>query len=661
MNCLFVGAGAVAEQYAAALPESPLTLAGVCDLDADRAAEFAAARDCAAFADLDAALAETDAEIVVNLTSHAAHAGVTRSCLDAGVHVYSEKPLALDADAARDLLDRAENAGLGLACAPITPDCDAQRIAARAIGDGRLGRVGLATAHAHVGRVTEWHDRPDSFLEVGPLYDGGVYPLSLLVAWFGPATEVRVADALDTWPEREEQSPTAPSHVEATIAFADGPTARLTASFYVPHRAREFYGLELHGDDGSLSLDDAGAMTAERDSVSFGRAGREYTPMPPQAPADGSTHLDGVERFAAAIADGRRPRERARRGAHVVAICEAIETAAAESGPVSIPDCGATADPGPAPVVRPEAEQRRGASTTGVARSSAIRLPSVGFGCSRYRDGEYVDREESVATALDAGYRLLDSAELYGNEHRIGDLLAAPGAPERESLFLLGKVWNTNHEHVLEACRGSLDELGVDAFDCYALHWPDSWAYRGALERLAEKPVDAAEELTFPAEESGERATADLSLAESWRNLEAAHEQGLARTLGVCNVDREQLATVLAVANVPPAVVQIERHPYQPRSELVEFCHDRGIRVIAHSPLSAPGLLDESVLAEIAAERDCSPAAVVVAWNVTAGVVPIPASNDSEHVVDNLHAGSLRLDASEMRRIATLADPAFER
>ena len=661
MNCLFVGAGAVADQYAAALPDSDLTLAGVCDLDADRVAEFATTWDCAAFTDLGTALAESGAELAVNLTSHAAHAPVTRQCLDAGVHVYSEKPLALDADTARTLLARAEAAGLGLACAPITPDCDPQRIAARALADGRLGRVGLATAHAHVGRVTEWHDRPDSFLDVGPLYDGAVYPLSLLVAWFGPATAVRVADALDTWPDREPQAPTAASHVEATIEFADGPTARLTASFYVPHRAREFYGIELHGDDGSLYLDDAGAMAAERDAVSFGRAGREYTPMPPGEPGRDSTHLDGVERFAASLADGQRPRETARRGAHVVAICGAIEEAAAGTGPVSIDDDGVTASPSPTPVVRPDYDRRRSPSDLGAAADSAIRLPAVGFGCSRYRDGEYVDRAESIATALDAGYRLLDSAELYGNEHRIGELLAAPGTPDRETLFLLGKVWNTNHDHVVEACTGSLDELGIDAFDCYMLHWPDSWAYQGPLDRLAEKPTAEAEALTFPEDEDGGRATADLSLAESWRNLEAVHEQGLARTLGLCNVDREQLETVLDAASVPPAVVQVERHPYQPRTALVECCHERGIRVMAHSPLSAPGLLSEPVLQEIAAERGCSPAEVVVAWNVTAGAVPIPSSNDPEHVVANRHAGRLRLDASEMERIATLADPAFER
>ncbi|MFC7249449.1 aldo/keto reductase [Halomicroarcula sp. GCM10025324] len=664
MNCLFVGAGSVAHQYADALPGSPLSLAGVCDTDAERAADFGEKHDAAAFTDLERALSTCDADIAVNLTSHTAHATVTRQCLEAGRHVYSEKPLALDGETAADLLAVADRADRGLACAPVTPEADAQRLAGRALADGRLGRVGLVYAHAHVGRVTDWHDRPDAFLSVGPLYDGAVYPLSLLVAWFGPVAEVRVADALDVWPAREDRRPSAPSHVEATLDFADGPVARLTASFYAPHRAREFYGLELHGDDGSLYLEDAGALSADRTSVSFGRVDREYTPMPPQTPGRETVYLDGVERFAAALADGHQPRETARRGAHVVAVCAAIERAAADGGSVSVLDCGATADPVPRPIVRPDPDRhvRHGNAEGDPPGTAAIRLPPVGFGCSRYRgDGEYVDRDESIATALDAGYRLVDVAELYGNEHRIGELLAAPGSPDRETLFLLGKVWNTNHGHVVEACTGSLEELGVDAFDCYALHWPDAWQYQGPLERLAERPTAEAEALTFPTDDRGDRATADLSLTESWAHLETAYERGLTRTLGVCNVSLAQLRTVLDVATVPPALVQVERHPYQPRTDLVQFCHERGIRVVAHSPLSAPGLLDEPVLTDIAAERGRSPAEVVVAWNVSEGVVPIPSSTDADHVVANLAAAGLRLDAAERERIATLEDPSFER
>jgi diketogulonate reductase-like aldo/keto reductase/predicted dehydrogenase len=661
VNCLFIGAGAVAEQYAAGLDESEVSVVGVCDTDGERAMRLADRLDAASFTDLGTALSASEATIAVNLTSHAAHATVTERCLEAGTHVYSEKPLALDGETATELVELAERTGRGLACAPMTPDCDAQRLAGRLLADGRLGRVGLAYAHAHVGRVTEWHDRPASFLEVGPLYDGGVYPLTLLVAWFGPVETVRVADALEVWPAREDEQPAGDSHIEATLSFADGPVARLTASLYAPHRSREFYGLELHGDDGSLSLADAGALSADRRSVSFGRLGREYTPAPLQEPGHEATHFAGVDAFATALADGRRPRDTARRSAHVVAICEAIDRAAAGDGPVAVPDCGATADRVPRPTARPDPDWPR-ASSDGATQHCALRLPPVGFGCSRYRgDGEYVDRVESIATALDAGYRLLDSAELYGNEHRIGEALVAPGAPDRESVFVLGKVWNTNHAHTVEACTGSLSELGLDAFDCYTLHWPDAWEYQGPLERLAERTQEDAEALAFPEDEDGERATATLSLAESWANLETVHERGLARTLGVCNVSRSQLSTILDTCTVPPAVVQVERHPYRPRTELVEYCHERGIRVIAHSPLSAPGLLSEPVLESIAAEHGCSPAEVVVAWNVTAGVVPIPASNTPEHIVANLAAAGLRLDREERERIATLEDPDFER
>jgi len=656
VHCLFVGAGAIAREYAAGLAGSSLSLAGVCDLDAGRAADLATAHDCPAFEDLTTALDGVDAPLVVNLTSHGAHAAVTREALSADRHVYSQKPLALEAEAATDLLATARRRDLALGCAPETPEAPTQRRAGRLLADGRLGAVRLGYAHAHVGRVTRWHDRPGSFLDIGPLYDGGVYPLALLVSWFGPVDRVRVADSLDVWPDRADRSPSVPSHVEATLEFADGPIVRLTASFYAPHRAREFYGLELHGDDGSVYLAGTGAMDDSVDAVQFGRLGREYTPVPPQSPTDPHEYVDAVEGLAETIAAGSPSRASGRRGAHVVAVCNAIETAAQGGGSVEVPAHGARVDPVPGPSVTPTGRDEQGAGRS-------LRLPPIGFGCSRYRDGEYVERRESIATALDAGYRLLDSAELYGNEHRIGELLAAPGAPDREHVFLLGKVWRTNHrrDHLLEACAGSLAELGIDAFDCYTLHWPEAWAHRGELSRLAEKPVDRQEELTFPETESGEIGTDDISLARAWRNLERVSDRGWAHTLGVCNVSRSQLETILETGSVDPELVQIERHPYQPRNDLVAACHRRGIRVVAHSPLSAPGLLEEPVLAEIGSEHGLSPAGVVLAWNRTRGVVPIPASTTADHVVENLAAAGHRLTDAECARVDSLRDPAFER
>ncbi|MFC6787676.1 aldo/keto reductase [Halobaculum halobium] len=683
MDCLLVGAGAVARQYTTDLDGSSLSLAAVCDLDRDRAASLARtvadSNDCggsgsiagrpAVYADLDAMLAAEDAPLVVNLTSHAAHAAVTQTCLEAGRHVFSEKPLALDPAEAGDLLGLARDRGLALGCAPIAPECDAQRHARTLLSDGRIGDVGLAYATAHVGRVTQWHERPDSFLSVGPLFDGAVYPLSVLVDWFGSVARVRSADAVDVWPEREERRPEAPAHVEATVEFADGPVVSLRASLYADHRSREFYSLECHGDDGTLYLADAGAMAADRDAVRVRGGDRESVSAPHPRPRRERSHLDGPERLARAIGRGDRPRSSARRAAHVVAVCAAIEAEATDPDgtgrtvdgpdagrtPAGVDARGLTAGVGQvsAPTVRPPASE--------LTDGTALRLPPVGFGCSRYRDGTYVDRTDSVAIALDAGYRLLDSAELYGNESRIGDLLAAPGTPGREGLFLLGKAWNTNHGHLREACEGSLAELGVDAFDCYALHWPDAWAYQGPLRRLADRPVDEQEAVTFPTDEDGERATADRDLADTWRDLAALREAGLTRTIGICNVGLDRLRRLVAETGIEPALVQVERHPYTPKQDLVSWCHERGIRMIAHSPLSAPGLLDDPVVTAVAAEADATPAEVILAWDVAAGVVPIPASTDREHVVSNLAAARLELTADQRARLDGLADPEFER
>jgi diketogulonate reductase-like aldo/keto reductase/predicted dehydrogenase len=679
VNCVVVGAGSVARQYAAGLDESSLRATAVCDLDADRARSLAGNLGSAtAYTDLASMLDEEPAPLVLNLTSHGAHATVTRTCLEADRHVYSEKPLALDAREAGALVDLAAERDLALGCAPDNHRADAQRHARGLLADGRFGRVQFATAMANVGRVREWHDRPDSFLAVGPLYDGGVYPLSLLCAWYGPVERVRRADALDVRPagardgddpDGRDASGTAPPHVEATIEFANGPVVALRASFYVDHRSREFYGLELHGDEGTLYLDDTGALAADRNAVSVRGGDRESTVAPHPVPRRERGHAAGPTRLARAVERGRRPRASARRGAHVVAICEAIEAAAREGGSVPVRD-GPTMESATfqRPPVRPARDSGRsesewpGSSSSRLARSAATRLPPVGFGCSRYRgDDEYVT--PALGAAVDAGYRLFDLAELYGNEWRLGDLLAGAGGPDRESVFLLGKPWRTNHGpgDLRRACEESLAELGVDAFDCYALHWPGALAHTGDLRALSRAPVGAQERSTFPTDDDGTLRTAGHTLPETWRRMEALHADGLARTLGVCNVTLPQLAALVEIATVPPALVQVERHPYRPRTALVDWCHRQGIRVVAHSPLSAPGVLDDPVVEAVAADAGVTPAQVVLAWHVTSGVVPIPSSTSREHAVENLASARHRLDADAMARLDDLADPAFER
>ena len=141
MKCAFVGAGSVAAEYAAGLDGSGLDLVAVCDLDRDRAAALAEARDATAYTDLAELLAVESAPLVVNLTSHGAHAAVTERCLAADRHVFSEKPLALDADRAAGIVETAAERDLALGAAPINYRCDAQLHVRTLLGDGRLGAV----------------------------------------------------------------------------------------------------------------------------------------------------------------------------------------------------------------------------------------------------------------------------------------------------------------------------------------------------------------------------------------------------------------------------------------------------------------------------------------------------------------------------------------
>jgi diketogulonate reductase-like aldo/keto reductase/predicted dehydrogenase len=678
VNCVFVGAGSVAKRYADGLAESSLCATGVCDLDEGRAMALADGLESATpYTDLEGMLAAESAPLVVNVSSHGAHAAVTRTCLAAGRHVFSEKPIALAATDARSLVDLAAERDLALGCAPENYLGDAQRHARRLLDDGRLGSVRFASATANVGRVGEWHDRPASFLAVGPLYDGAVYPLSLLCAWFGRVECVRRADALDVWPGDDAPAAAgAAPHVEATIEFADGPVVALRASFYVDHRSREFYGLELHGDDGTLYLDDTGALAASRDAVTVRGGDREPTTAPHPAPRRERGYVAGPEALARSVERGRPARSSARRAAHVVAICEAIDRAAAEGGAVAVGDDAASTasvavEPTASSVRLPwdGGEPADGNRAMGSDEDRddgrgqvALGVPPVGFGCSRYRGGDrYVD--PALGAAVDAGYRFFDTAELYGNEWRLGDLLGGPGGPDRESVFLLGKPWRTNHGpgDLRRACEGSLAELDVDSFDCYALHWPGSWAHQGDLRELSKRPVAERDAVTFPTDETGAPRTAPHSLLETWTRMEQLREDGLARTLGICNVTLPQLAGLVDDARVPPAVVQVERHPYRPRRALVEWCRRRGMTVVAHSPLSAPGLLEDSVVESVAEDVGLTPAQAVLAWNVTRGVVPIPSSTSREHVVQNLASARHRLDDESIARLDDLADPAFER
>jgi alcohol dehydrogenase (NADP+) len=639
VDCLFVGAGAAAEAYAADLDRTALDLVGVCDLAPERAAGIAEAADATAYTDLDEMLAVESAPLVVVLTSHAAHAAVTRTALSAGRHVFSQKPLALDPDEAWSLVALAREQGVALDCAPVAVRHPPQRRVARLLADGRLGAVQLAYAHAHVGRVTEWHDDPESFLAVGPLYDGAVYPLTLLTAWFGPVERVRSADAAERWPARETATPEAPTHVEATLEFVGGLQVRLTASLYAPHRSREFNSLELHGDDGSLYLRDCGGGTEARDVVQFGRVGRGYTPVPPtHATADGG-FADGPAALARRVDErrarhsGRRERDDTRdtapytdtgaaRAAHVVAVCDAVERAAEAGTPVTLGDpAGGTGDPEVERSAR-EADTRvreravapppygSGTRTTTVnddasavegSGASALRLPPVGLdtgGRPAEEGSETVPPAdaETVATALDAGCRLFVGIRAGSaatpspaqppttSAESVATALGAPGAPSRETLHLAGTVSLSDPAVEADAIRETLD---VERLDGLLLdvcgpdgHDPD-----------------------------------DRRLVAAWRETASLVAAGQTRTVGLSGVGVETLRRLATETDTLPATVVVDSDPADP-SALRAWCHDRGVRLLAASP---PATDDD--------------------WTAANGVVRLTRARTRERLVSGLAVG----------------------
>jgi alcohol dehydrogenase (NADP+) len=201
----------------------------------------------------------------------------------------------------------------------------------------------------------------------------------------------------------------------------------------------------------------------------------------------------------------------------------------------------------------------------------------------------------------------------------------------------------------------------VDRLDYYLLHWPDAWVHQGHLGDASRLTHERLQDRAFPTDEAGEPREADVDLDTTWRAMEALVDDGLVSRLGVCNVDRDALCSLVEGARHPPSLVQVERHPYLPREDLVGWCHDRGLRVVAHSPLSAPGLLDEPVLADVADAHGVSPAQVVLRWNVERGVVPVPSSTDPDHVVENLDLFGFSLSPGDRERVDALHDPDFSR
>ena len=231
-----------------------------------------------------------------------------------------------------------------------------------------------------------------------------------------------------------------------------------------------------------------------------------------------------------------------------------------------------------------------------------------------------------MLTAVEAGYRHIDTATLYRNERGVGDGVRRAPVP-REELFVTTKVWNDDqgYDRTLRAFDESMGKLGLDYVDLYLIHWP------------------------VPSEDR---------YVDTWRALERLREEGRARSIGVSNFSPEHLQRVLAEGNVPPVVNQIELHPWLPQEELRTFDAAHGIVTEAWSPLARGRVLGNEVLDRIGARYGKTGAQVVLRWHVQLGNVVIPKSVTPERIVQNADIFDFALDENDLALIAGLTSGA---
>jgi predicted dehydrogenase len=333
-----VGCGDVAHRYGRTLaPHRDVPIVAVTDTDPERAKAFVREWGGEARPTLDDLLADGKVDCVVNLTPFEFHADVTARALAAGKHVHTEKPVALDTAGARALVELADARGLRLSCAPITFMGPAQQAAYRTIQEGRAGEIRLVYADVNHGRIETWHPRPEPFYAIGPLFDVGVYPLTILAAFLGPARRVtawggRLLPSRATIDGATFEAG-APDCIVALVELEAGPVARLTANFYVQHEDKQ-HGMQFHGDRGSVLLSTWQDFDAD---VAFAPYDAASEPIAYDRPADGGIDYGlALRELDAAIGEDRPHAASAERAAHVVEVMCAIRESAEEGRPVEL-------------------------------------------------------------------------------------------------------------------------------------------------------------------------------------------------------------------------------------------------------------------------------------------------------------------------------------
>ena len=271
-------------------------------------------------------------------------------------------------------------------------------------------------------------------------------------------------------------------------------------------------------------------------------------------------------------------------------------------------------------------------------------MPALGFGTLIPEAAVTIT---ATRDALEAGFRHFDCAERYRNEREVGEALQAglAGGIAREDIFVTTKLWNSNHrpERVEQAFEASLDRLGLKYLDLYLIHTP--FAFQPGDEH---DPLDQDGNVIYDG---------GVTLLDTWRAMESLADHGRCRAIGLSDITLDGLLPIYESARIKPAVVQVESHPYLPETELLEFCKEKSIVLLAFAPVGhgiRPGPLEDPVILAIASRVGKTPAQVLLAWAVQRGTALLTTPKTAARAKENFNISALPEDAfDEINRIQT--------
>lgn len=257
--------------------------------------------------------------------------------------------------------------------------------------------------------------------------------------------------------------------------------------------------------------------------------------------------------------------------------------------------------------------------------SNGVKIPCLGYGTWKTPNDI---AESSTLTALQTGYRHIDTAAVYGNEEGVGKAIAASGLPRTE-IFLTSKLWNRDqgYENTLQAFNNSLKKLHTDYLDLYLIHWPIVTGHEADWQTL---------------------------IKETWRAFEKLYEEKKVRAIGVCNCMRKHLQVLLEDCQIAPMVDQIELHPGLNHADVVDFAQTKNILIEGWSPLGHGEILAMPELASLSNKYGKSVAQICLRWAIQKNILPLPKSTNAKRIKENTEIFDFQLGNEDMKMINEL-------